>query len=128
MVPDSVRDARSFDFSGLPRHVPEASGKGCLLCPLWRLFGHPPALSGRRFRYYVVYPAGYTPGTKVIKMEVLRPLLPILAISAKFHMYARAISNLLPNSGREKWCEILRENLERPVIIFREFPLGGAHF
>ena len=53
-------------------------------------------------------------------MEALRPLLPILAISVKFHAYAREISNLLPNSGREKWCEILRENLERPVRIFQK--------
>ena len=39
MVPDSVRDTRSFDFSGLPRHAPETSGKRCLLGPFWDLFG-----------------------------------------------------------------------------------------
>ena len=39
MVPDSVRDTRSFDFSGLPRHAPETSGKECLLGLFWDLFG-----------------------------------------------------------------------------------------
>ena len=119
MVSDSVRNTRSFDFSGLPRNVPEASGKGCLLGPFWGLFGRPPGLVWAQISVLRRVP-GYTPGPKVSKMGALRPLLPILAISAKFHAYARETSNLLPNSGREKWCEILRENLERPVRIFQK--------
>ena len=65
-------------------------------------------------------------------MEALRPLLPIPAILAKFHAFffhtSREISNLPPNSGCEKWCEILRENLERPVRIFQKwlFPTRNA--
>ena len=86
MVSDSVRNTRSFDFSGLPRNVPEASGKGCLLGPFWGLFGRPPGLVWAQISVLRRVP-GYTPGPKVGKMEALRPLLPILAISAKFHTF-----------------------------------------
>ena len=87
--------------------------------PFSGLFGRPPGLVWAQISVLRRVP-GYTPGPKVSKMEALRPLLPILAISAKFHTYAREISNLLPNSGREKRCEILCENLERPVRIFQK--------
>ena len=86
MVPDSVRDTRSFDFSGLPRHAPETSGKACLLGPFLELVRDaPPALSGGSLVLRRV--PGYTPGPKVGKMEALRPLLPILASLAKFHTH-----------------------------------------
>ena len=49
-------------------------------------------------------------------------------ISRVFFHTSREISNLPPNSGCEKWCEILRENLERPVRIFQKwlFPTRNA--
>ena len=42
MVSDSVRDARSFGFLGLPRHAPEVCGKGSLLSPFWGSSGRSP--------------------------------------------------------------------------------------
>ena len=56
MVPDSVRDTRSFDFPGLPRHAPETSGKECLLGPFWDLFRTLPRPCLGAVWYYVVYP------------------------------------------------------------------------
>ena len=56
-------------------------------------------------------------------MKALRPLLPIPAILVKFHTFfhtPQEISNFHPNLGREKWCEILRENLEHPVSFFQK--------
>ena len=95
MVSDSVRDARSSDFLGLPRHAPETSGKECLLGPFWDLFGTLPRPCLGAVWYYVVYPAGYTPGPKAGKMEALRPLLPILASFAKVHkFFSHAPGNL----------------------------------